>query len=159
MHKKFEQAIANNLGRIRYIASRYSRHDEMEDMYQDILLQLWRSFDSFNGHCAIETWIYKVALNTAMSFVRQSVKRRELQQALSGLFEAPPQSGQEHCQADILNNFMNTLDDIDSTVLMMYLDGLSAADTAEVVGISTNGISARVSRMKTAFEQQYIGEE
>jgi RNA polymerase sigma-70 factor (ECF subfamily) len=158
MHREFEQAISNNVGRIRYIASRYSHHDELDDMYQDILLQLWRSFDSFKGDSAIETWIYKVALNTAMTFVRKSVKRKALNQSISAIFATEHQPGHENCQADILNQFMNTLNDTDSTILMMYLDGLSATDTSDVIGISSNAISVRIKRIKTAFETQYIGE-
>ena len=69
------------------------------------------------------------------------------------------QPGQENCQADILNAFMNTLNDIEASILMMYLDGLNSEDIAEVVGITANAVRVRVKRIKTTFENQYIGEE
>lgn len=159
MHKEFEQVVSDNQGRIRHIVSRYCRPNEFEDLYQEILVQLWRSFDSFKGSSSRETWLYKVALNTACTFVGKSIKQKELQAALSVITKSEGQSGQENCQADILNSFMNTLSDIDANILMMYLDGLSSEETAEVVGISANAIRMRVKRIKIAFEHQHIGEE
>jgi len=159
MNKEFEQVIANNQGRIRYIASRYCQHSEFDDMYQEILMQLWRSFDSFKGNSSRETWLYKVALNTACTFVSKSIKHKELQQALSAVVKPEGVPGQENCQAEILDKFMNSLSDTDASVLMMYLDGLTSEATAEVVGISANAVRVRVKRIKTEFENQYIGDE
>jgi len=159
MQKEFEQVIANNQGRIRYIASRYCQHNDFEDMYQEILMQLWRSFASFKGNSSRETWLYKVALNTATTFVGKTIKRRELQQALAKITAPNTQIGQESCQADILNAFMNTLSDADASILMMYLDGLTSENISEVVGISANAVRVRIKRIKTTFEDQYIGDE
>jgi len=159
MQKEFEQVIANNQGRIRYIASRYCQQNDFDDMYQEILMQLWKSFASFKGNSSRETWLYKVALNTASTFVSKSIKRRELQQALSEVVRPEGVPGEENCQADILNAFMNTLSDIEASILMMYLDGMTSDDIADVVGITANAVRVRVKRIKTTFENQYIGEE
>ena len=159
MQDEFEQVIADNQGRIRYIASRYCQHNDFDDMYQEILMQLWKSFGTFKGHSSRETWLYKVALNTASTFVSKSIKRRELQQALLEVVRPEGVPGQENCQAEILNAFMNTLSDIDASILMMYLDGLTSEDIADVVGISANAVRVRVKRIKGTFEKQYIGEE
>jgi len=159
MQKEFERVIANNQRRIHYIASRYCQHNDFDDMYQEILMQLWRSFASFKGNSSRETWLYKVALNTACTFVGKSIKRKELQQVLSVAGSTEVQPSHERCQADILNDFMNTLTDIDASILMMYLDGLSSEDIADVSGVSPNAVRIRVKRIKTTFENQYIGDE
>lgn len=159
MQHAFEKTIADNAGRIRFIASRYANKDEADDMYQEILLQLWRSYDSFEGKASVDTWVYKVAFNTAMTYVRKTIKHRELTESISSLFKSVGQPATENCQSEILTQFVHTLGDTDATILMMYLDGLSATDMAEVIGISPNAISARVKRIKTTFEQQYIGED
>jgi RNA polymerase sigma-70 factor (ECF subfamily) len=159
MQKEFEQVIANNLGRIRYIASRYCQHNDFDDIYQEILMQLWRSFSSFKGNSSRETWLYKVALNTDCTFVSTSIKHRELQQTLSELIKPMGQPGEENCQAEILNTFMNSLSDIDASILMMYLDGMTSEDMATVVGITSNAVRVRVKRIKSTFENKYIGEE
>ena len=159
MQKEFEQVIANNIGRIRYIASRYCQHNDFDDLYQEILMQLWRSFSSFKGNSSRETWLYKVALNTACTFVNKTIKHRDLQQTLAELTKPMSQPADENCQADILNTFMETLSDIDASILMMYLDGLTSEDMADVVGITPNAVRVRIKRIKNAFEKQYIGEE
>jgi len=159
MQKEFEQVIADNQGRIRYIASRYCQQNDFDDLYQEILMQLWRSFASFKGNSSRETWLYKVALNTASTFVKKAIKYRDLQQSLSKIVKPEVQTDQENCQAEILHNFMNTLSDINASILMMYLDGLSSEAIAEVVGITANAVNIRVKRIKNTFEKKYIGEE
>lgn len=158
MHKEFEQVITNNQGRIRYIASRYCRSGEFDDMYQEILLRLWRNFESFDGTAQRETWVYKVALNTACTFVRSSVKHKEIKQSALQNVVSESQPSQENCQADILNNFMNSLNDTDASLLMMYLDGLSSDDCSAVTGISANAVRSRIKRIKHQFENQFIGD-
>ena len=158
MRKEFEQMIINNQGRIRYIASRYSHDGEFDDMYQEILLQLWRSFESFNGESKQETWVFKVALNTACTFVRAAVKQKEIKQSPLHQSMQELQPTQESCQADILNRFMDGLNDTDASLLMMYLDGLSSDDSATVLGISSNAVRSRIKRIKNEFETNYIGD-
>ncbi|PKI16637.1 RNA polymerase sigma factor [Colwellia sp. 12G3] len=158
LHKEFDSVIENNQGRIRHIVSRYCTPEEFEDMYQEILLQLWRSFDSFKNHSSRETWLYKVALNTACTFVSKNIKNRALDDTLSNLNIQDEQQGQESCQADILTNFMKTLGDIDANVLMMYLDGITSEGMAEVIGIKASAVRARLKRIKQSYQQQYIGE-
>ncbi|MEW6983466.1 RNA polymerase sigma factor [Colwelliaceae bacterium 6471] len=158
MRKEFEQMIINNQGRIRYIASRYSHDGEFDDMYQEILLQLWRSFESFDGQSKLETWVYKVALNTACTFVRSAVKQREIKQSpLHNVIESS-QPAHEVCQADVLNQFMDGLNNIDASILMMYLDGLTSDESAKVLGISANAVRLRIKRIKQDFENQFIGD-
>ncbi len=158
MHKEFEQVIKNNQGRIRYIASRYCHDGEFDDMYQEILLQLWRSFESFQGDASRETWVYKVALNTACTFVKKAIKHKELKQSVSNKAANSTEPAQDNCQAEILNSFMNQLNDTDASILMMYLDGLSSDDCADVVGISASAVRSRIKRIKIEFENKYVGE-
>ena len=159
MNKAFEKVVAENLGRIRHIVARYSYADEADDLFQEILLQLWRSFSSYSGQSSQSTWLYKIALNTACSFVRSAVQHKKSVQ--SPQFDSSNDGGslaQDSCQADILQSFMQQLNDVDANVLMMYLDGLSSEETSEVLGISANAVRSRLKRVKQEFEQQYIGE-
>lgn len=158
MQEAFEVMIRHNQGRIRYIASRYSRGGEFDDMYQEILMQLWRSFSSFNGESAQETWVYKVALNTAFSFARQSIKHKQAVTAMPINLEQNIEPAQHQCQSEILDKFMDSLNDTDASILMMYLDGLCSDSIAEVIGITSNAVRSRVKRIKQLFEQNYIGE-
>lgn len=159
MLKEFEQVIKSNQGRLRYIASRYCSNGDVDDLYQDILLQLWRSFNSFEGQASRATWVYKVALNTACTYVNKAVKHNALKQQIANIRPPICEPAQNNCQAELLNTFMNELNDIDASLLMMYLDGLSSEASAEVVGISANAVRARIKRIKATFENQYVGAE
>lgn len=158
MRKEFEQMIIQNQGRIRYIASRYSHNGDTEDIYQEILLQLWRSFGTFDGRSKLETWVYKVALNTACTYVRSAVKQKEIKQSPLHFSGAESQPPQENCQAEVLNQFMQKLSDIDAVLLMTYLDGLSSEESALIVGITANAVRSRIKRIKHDFETQFIGD-
>lgn len=153
MQPEFEQLIVENSGRIRAIAIRYADAGSEDDLYQEILEQLWRSFTSFRQESKPETWIYRVGFNTAMTRLRKVVKQREGVEKLRHL--KPIDSlGEERCQAEILEDFMASISDIDASILMMFLDGLSAKEMAAVLGIRSNTIEVRISRLKAAFTKR-----
>ena len=119
-------------------------------------MRLWRSLPSFRREARVETWIYRVALNAAMTSVKKAIKGRELQAALtarSGMVQAIAPGANP---ADVLANFMGNLGDIDASVLMMYLDGLTADEMSSVLGISANALNVRISRLKQKFNDTYI---
>ncbi len=158
MLDSFEKVINDNQERIRYIAARYSGASDFEDIYQEILTQLWRSFDSFKGNSSRATWLYKVALNTASSFVTKTIKHKELQQEIALHVQQSASMQNESCQADILESFMSMLNDVDASLLMMYLDNMSSDEMAEVSGITSNAVRSRLKRIKQSFEQKFVGE-
>lgn len=158
MRKEFEQMIIQNCGRIRYIAARYSHNGDTDDIYQEILLQLWRSFGTFDGRSKLETWVYRVALNTACTYIQSAVKQRKIKQSPLHFSVEAIQPAQENCQADVLDQFMRQLSDIDAVLLMTYLDGLSSEESALIVGITANAVRSRIKRIKHEFEAQIIGD-
>ena len=159
MKQEFEQVIRQNHRRIRYIANRYAKTSDVDDVYQEILMQLWKSFESFSGEASRDTWLYRVALNTAVSFVRKGIKHGKVKEAVNAIaLPTVEHSEQEKCQAEILEQFMNSLGDIDANILMMYLDGMSTAEMSDVIGIKPNSITVRVKRIKLRFEEQYVGD-
>lgn len=155
MTADFEQLIRQNSGRIRRIALRYADPGETDDLIQDILLALWRSHGSFRGESKVETWLYRVALNTAMASVRKSMSRRKGKQAFDAQYResSAPASMPEK---DILSDFLNSLSDVDASVLMMTLDGMTPQDMEAVLGTSANALAVRVSRVKQKFIESYV---
>jgi RNA polymerase sigma-70 factor, ECF subfamily len=151
----FEALIGQNMVRIRLIARRYAADGDVDDLVQTILMQLWRSYDSFRGDAAVETWVYRVALNTAMTHLRQVVRDRD---ARTGLTASPTElsSTDTRSETGILYEFMDSLGDIDASILMMYLDGLPGKEMAAVLGVQTNSIHVRISRLKQKFRQMYV---
>ena len=155
MSADFEQLIQAHSGRIMAIARRYADRDGVDDLYQDILVQLWRSYDSFRGKAKAQTWIYRVGFNTAMTSLRKVVKHREGGQQLSQTngTEATPGG---RCQTEVLDEFLKDIDEVDRSIMMMYLDGLSGHEMSQVLGMKTNAIQVRITRLKTTFAKRYL---
>lgn len=155
MNSDFEAIVRENSGRILRIAKRYSGPGETEDLIQEILIELWKSKDSFRGESRIETWIYRIALNTAMGSVRKKTAARKHIENYAGLYRE--ESVQvEKSEADILNEFMDALNEVDASVLMMTLDGLSAKEIKDVIGTSEPAIAMRISRIKQKYVEMFM---
>jgi RNA polymerase sigma-70 factor (ECF subfamily) len=152
----FEELIGQNMGRIRLIARRYAAHDDVDDLVQTILLQLWRSYGSFRGDARVETWVYRVALNTAMTYLGQAVRNRDARFELRATIPSEELSTNPMSETEILNGFLDSLGDIDASILMMYLDGLSGKQMAAVLGIQANAVHVRISRLKQKFHQMFV---
>lgn len=159
MSIEFEHLISEHSGRIKAIAKRYAQSDSaVDDLYQEILEQLWRSFATFKGQAKVETWIYRVGFNTAMSGLRKVTRQRRGESQLLSMHSPQGESG-GFCQSDILEDFLRSISDVDASLLMMYLDGLSSNQMADVLGMKANAASVRISRLKQAFNERYINQE
>jgi RNA polymerase sigma-70 factor, ECF subfamily len=158
MKEAFEQLLKHNDKRLRFIAARYAKGHDQEDLYQEILLQLWKSKASFEGLSDMSTWVYRIGLNTGISHVRAAVKQKSFLQSIQQLFKAESTPAQDVCHSDMLMSFMKQLNDIDAAIMMMYLDGVELDEMASILGMKSNSISKRISRIKAKFEDNYIGE-
>jgi RNA polymerase sigma-70 factor, ECF subfamily len=128
----------------------------VDDLVQDILVRLWRSYPSFRWDSRVETWIYRVALNASMTHVKESMRERARESVLAAWPSpaASPAAGVN--MGDVLESFLARLGDIDASILMMYLDGLTADEMSGVLGIGANAISVRITRLRQKFSDAYI---
>ena len=156
MQTDFDQLIAEHSGRIRAVVRRYASAQSQEDLYQDILMQLWRSFPGFRGDSRVETWIYRVSLNTAMTQVRKAIREREVHAQAKSMTVDAAGADEDQSQVDVMNHFLNSLGDIDASILMMYLDGLTAHEMSDALGVSSGAIAVRINRMKAKFKREYV---
>jgi len=150
--QQFETLIAENGGRLLRIARTYAPAHDVEDLLQDMHLQLWRSRASFKGASHVNTWLYRVALNTAISFARR-------QRKVTVPIERPEEiiaDGQASDSLHLLREFLQSLNGVNRSVLLMYLDGLSHAEIGAVLGSQPNAIAVRLNRIKRDFEQRYV---
>jgi RNA polymerase sigma factor (sigma-70 family) len=154
MPAEFERWVSEHSARIRRIARRYAAPSAVDDLVQDIWMRLWRSLPSFRSEARVETWIYRVALNAAMTHLKGAMRERATHEALAG--QARTAVHESSSMADILASFLGQLGDIDASILMMYLDGLTAEEMSGVLGISANAIAVRVNRIKQKFSETYV---
>jgi len=149
---QFESLLAENNNRLRHIACCYAYGHETEDLLQEIQLQLWRSRRSFSGASHVNTWLYRVALNTAISFQRQR-KHREVSIEKPELI---PADSDPDDSMHLLDEFLQSINEINRSALIMYLEGLSHAEIGAVLGSKANAVGVRLNRLKRDFEQRYV---
>lgn len=145
----FLKLLETNHGRWKVIARSYAGVDS-EDLFQEILLQIWKSLPSFHGDAASSTWCYRVALNTAMTWKRDARTRRT-RLPVGGdvdLAPSPPQTPPEIDPSSVLQSLMQSLSQSDRAVLLLALDDVSYADMAAILGSSEGALRVRVHRIK-----------
>jgi len=154
----FEEVVAANERRIKAIARSYAPPSERQDLCQEILLQMWKGLGGFKGRSTVSTWVYRVALNTAITFRRRNRHRIEPAEDLSVLATALPQAPSDpERQVLILEDFLGSLGKIDRAVFLLYLEDLSYRDISEVTGLTESHVGVRINRLKKAFVERYCG--
>lgn len=124
--------------------------EDRKDLFQEILFQLWRSHDSFKGESSWSTWIYRVALNTAITSFRRARKFPEHDQ----LKEEIPIESKSHEDLELqertqlLYRAIRSLNKVDRAVITLYLEDLSYREIAEILGISEDNAGVRLNRIK-----------
>jgi RNA polymerase sigma-70 factor (ECF subfamily) len=156
----FARLVEENRGRLARIAASYARGTEVEDLSQEILLQLWRSLESFEGRCAETTWLYRVALNTALGWRRRKARdgAREVPVDAVHLEESTAAAtiGGER-ELTILRRFLAGLVAEDRALFLLYLDDVSYREMAQITGLSESHVGVKLHRIKTAFIERTIG--
>lgn len=147
--------LATHGAALRRIARVYAGVDgEENDLHQEILLQLWRGLASFRGDAAPGTWLYRVALNTALTW-RRHVTRRTSDSSARHDLPVASASGHRN-EAAILEEYLGTLGAMDRSVILLYMEGLSYQQIAEVTGLSAGAAGVRLHRMKQTFSRRYL---
>ena len=142
-------------GALRRIARTYAGAcGEEEDLHQEILLQLWRGLASFRGDSAPGTWLYRVALNTALTWRRRAGREARADFA-SGRLPAET-AGAPRTEAAILDELLASLGPMDRSVLLLYLEGLSYQEIGEVTGLSASAVGVRIHRTRKSYEDRYL---
>ena len=120
--------------------------DEVDDLYQDILVQLWQGYDTFEGRSDIRTWIYRVSLNYCINFQRKQKREREQKELLPRW--NPDESLERKLQVKQLYQRINALGLVDRSVVLLWLEGLSYEEIAAIFGISVKNVSFKLVRIK-----------
>jgi RNA polymerase sigma-70 factor, ECF subfamily len=131
--------------------------EDCQDLAQDILLQVWRSVPQFQGRSSASTWVYRVALNTALGWRRKEGRRRARQQPLLEPEDLPVaglDSAEQLQQREVVERLyaaIRQLPKADAALVLLYLDDLSYREMAEVLGISESNVGVKLNRAKKAL--------
>ena len=150
----FEAILERNRGRLSRVARAYAPGDAAQDLYQDILLQIWKSLERFQGRSHIDTWVYRIALNTALTWRRRQLARPN---AAAEVTESAIQlPADERDPLRILEEFLASLTPADRAVLLLYLEDVSYREMAEILGITENHVGVKLNRIKQTFIERHI---
>lgn len=152
MNQALEQVIRDNRARLARIARQYAGPNDWQDLLQEITVALWKGLPGFAARSSLSTWVFRVALNTALQFVR---KRRV---ATEELAHEPVGSTDVGDHMALLEAFLSGLDPVNRAVLLMDLEGLSREEIAEVLGISPGAVAVRMTRLKQRFNDEFVEE-
>ncbi|WP_231862312.1 RNA polymerase sigma factor [Rufibacter sp. DG15C] len=130
--------------------------EERKDLFQEIVLQLWRSYPTFKHESKVSTWMYRVALNTAVSSFRKE-SRRPHQSSLSDLDlqipSAPDTSAEYELKIKYLYSAIDQLSQVEKAIVMLYLEDKSYDEIAEIIGITKSNVGVKLNRIKAKLEK------
>lgn len=156
---EFLVVIEQHKGIIYKIANSFKKDEEdKKDLVQEIIFQLWRSFPTYDHRTKISTWMYRVALNVAITSYRKEKKKNELiiplQDAMI-IFAADQEPGIDDSNLQILQRFINELKELDRALMLLYLEEKSGKEIAEILGLSETNIRTKINRIKEGLKQRF----
>jgi len=134
-------------------------HSDREDLFQEIALQVWNSVEAYRGDCAATTWIYRVALNTALAWSRKERKHGQGRQdieAATGLLIAP---SVRDPRLDWIYERIAELDEANRSLALLMLDGFSYREMSQILGLGESNVGMKINRIKAALAAQLAKEE
>lgn len=152
----FDEWVGRHRGLIFKVVRAYAftPHDQ-DDLFQEIITQVWNSIPQFRGDSAVTTWLYRVALNTALAWRRKERRNRDRTQALDGaelLLETPLRA--PNPQLEWLYEQIARLDHVDRSLTLLMLDGFSYREMAETLGITESNVGVKINRIKAHLIKQ-----
>ncbi|MBS0031056.1 RNA polymerase sigma factor [Chitinophaga sp. 22321] len=155
----FLTVIQTHKGIVYKIANAYCRDaEDRKDLVQEIIVQLWKSFDHYQDQYKYSTWIYRIALNVAISFYRKENRRKQVSNPLSDNIldiTDPGIPDDTTIQIGLLQQFISELKELDKALMLLYLEEKSHKEMAEIMGLSTSNVSTKINRIKLLLKQKF----
>lgn len=157
--QEFTRLIRENKGIIYKICNSYcANKNDRDDLAQEIIYNLWKSFSSFNTEFKFSTWMYRIALNVAISFYRQEKKFKNHDSIPEGLivFEEKPEDKNEvEKNLNLLQDFINELKEIDRAIILLYLEDKSHNEISEITGFTETNVATKINRIKDKLRTKF----
>jgi RNA polymerase sigma factor (sigma-70 family) len=154
---QFSALIEEHKGIIYKIANSYCRHaEDRKDLIQEIIVHLWKSHGRYDDRFKLSTWIYRIALNVAISAYRREKKRSERVSPLEEIIiELAAESEQPDPKIAMLNRIIDQLDELNRALIILYLDDNSYRDIAGILGLTETNVATKINRLKLKIKEQF----
>lgn len=144
--KEFMEMIRQHEAIIYKVASFYTDQEHpIGDLYQEVVINLWRSFSAFRGDSKYSTWIYRVALNTCISFMRRTKNRPQF---VDISMDIPQPDDHRSEKLKELYRIISRLEKIERALVLLYLDDKSYKEIAEITGLTATNVATKLHRVK-----------
>jgi RNA polymerase sigma factor (sigma-70 family) len=145
--QEFAQIIRQNKSTIYTVCYMFSKNeDEVNDLFQETLVNLWQGFGKFEGRSDVKTWIYRVSLNTCISMDRKKKRRKTVPLSMDiNLFE---DRDEDTRQISLLHQRINKLQPFDRAIVLLWLENISYEEIGLIIGISAKNVSVRLYRIR-----------
>ena len=159
LQQRFQTGVDQHKKILYKVCNSYCRNrDDRDDLAQEIIIQLWRSFGKFDEGYRFSTWMYRIALNVAISFYRrENTRTRYVISDEEHLLEAIDEAKDQPEEIRFLYEFIDGLDPLNKALVLLYLDGNNYQEIAEVLGISETNVATKISRLKSKMKQEFRG--
>lgn len=150
MKEEFIACITEHERIIFKVCKMYCRsRDDEQDLFQDILIQLWQSFPSFKRDSKVSTWMYRVALNTAITRLRSEMKKPEQQTIDKDVLQIPNVINDPKDENfELMMKAIEKLTDVEKAIMVLYMEDHSYREMAEVMGMTESNIGFKINQIK-----------
>ena len=156
--KEFIKMVSENQAIINKVCFGYTNNlEDRNDLRQEIIIQIWKAYPNFNHKSKISTWIYRIALNTAISNFRRKKRNIKTNELLPAYYQIPEVEENMEPEENILRLYqlIYGLDDLEKAIMLLYLDDNSYGDIADIVGISETNVATKISRIKLKLKNKF----
>lgn len=157
VNDQFIALIQQNKRILFKICNSYCRdRSDREDLAQEIVYQLWRSFATYNANFKFSTWMYRVALNVAISFYRKDRRQKNVHVLSETLIEIENEQ-EDDLEENIqrLQRFILELKELDRALILLYLEDKSYGEISEILGITVTNVATKLSRIKEQLKLKF----
>ena len=148
----FSRIVREHKSTIYTVCYMFSKdEDEVNDLFQEVLINLWKGLQNFRGESDVRTWIYRISLNTCISCDRKKRKRKTIPLTMN--INPFTDSDEDSRQIQQLNRRISQLGPFDRAIILLWLENMSYEEIGEIVGISTKNVSVRLFRIKEKLKK------
>lgn len=162
MEKEFLQIIKKNQGIIHKVCNIYcDDQDDRDDLFQEIVAQLWKSFSSFREESKFTTWMYRVALNTAITAFKKTKRRPDQNRLTYENFQVKDENYDTETEEEIknLHRAVAQLTGVEKSIVLLFLENKKYEEIAEITGITQNYVRVKMNRIKKKLKKFMETEE
>ncbi|MDR3297390.1 MAG: sigma-70 family RNA polymerase sigma factor [Prevotellaceae bacterium] len=127
--------------------------DNLNDLYQEVMVNLWKAFPRFRGECKLSTWMYRIGLNTCVSFLRKSRRMPEVVPLSVDIEALADSDASDAAQLRELYQMISRLSQLERALILLWLEEKSYQEMAEIVGISRDNVAVRLNRIREKLKK------